>query len=80
MVSINQLVDIVESFEGVELERNNILDAPQGVRGRNSDNTRVRERLEWEPSLPLRDGMERTYAWIKGEILAGNESLESAGR
>jgi nucleoside-diphosphate-sugar epimerase len=80
MVSINQLVDIVEAFEGVTLKRNYILDAPQGVRGRNSDNTRVVERLGWEPSIPLRTGMEQTYQWIKGEILAGNASIESAAR
>ncbi len=80
MVSINQLVDIVETFEGVELKRNYILDAPQGVRGRNSDNTRVQERLGWQPSIQLRVGMEQTYAWVKGEILAGHENLESASR
>lgn len=78
LVSINQLVDIVEAFEGVTLKRNYILDAPQGVRGRNSDNTRIVERLGWKPSIPLRTGMEQTYAWIKGEILNGNASTELA--
>ena len=70
LVTINQLVDIVESFEGVTLERDHNLDAPQGVRGRNSDNTLIQERLGWEPSISLRDGMRKTYDWIKAEMIA----------
>ena len=70
LVTINQLVDIVESFEGVTLERDYILDAPQGVRGRNSDNALIQERLGWEPSISLRDGMRKTYDWIKAEMAA----------
>jgi GDP-D-mannose 3',5'-epimerase len=64
MVSINQLVDIVEDIAGVKLERNYDLSAPKGVRGRNSDNTMIQERLNWEPSIALREGLEKTYAWI----------------
>ena len=56
LVTINQLVDIVEEIAGVRLKRRYNLDAPKGVRGRNSDNTRIRERLGWEPSTPLADG------------------------
>ena len=71
LVTINQLVSIVEEIAGVELKRNYKLDAPQGVRGRNSDNTLILERLDWEPSTTLRDGMERTYRWIHDQMVAG---------
>ncbi|OWY60891.1 NAD-dependent dehydratase [cyanobacterium TDX16] len=64
LVSINQLVDIVEQIAGVRLERSYRLDAPQGVRGRNSDNTLVRKRYDWEPSTSLHAGLEPTYRWI----------------
>ena len=64
LVTINKLVDIVEAIAGIRLKRNHKLDAPQGVRGRNSDNTKILAELGWEPSIPLQDGMERTYAWI----------------
>jgi len=70
-VSINQLVDIVESIAGVRLRRHYRLDAPKGVRGRNSDNTLVRQRLGWAPSTTLRAGMERTYRWIHDEMHRG---------
>jgi GDP-D-mannose 3', 5'-epimerase len=63
-VSINQLVDIVEDIAGIKLERKYKLDAPKGVNGRNSDNTLIQKYLGWEPSIPLRDGLEKTYAWI----------------
>ena len=69
LVTINQLVDIVEGFEGVTLERDYKLDAPQGVRGRNSDNALIQEKLGWEPSIPLREGMRKTYDWIKQQML-----------
>jgi GDP-D-mannose 3',5'-epimerase len=64
LVTINGLVDIVEGIAGLKLERRYDLSAPQGVRGRNSDNTLIQERLGWEPSISLRDGLERTYRWI----------------
>jgi nucleoside-diphosphate-sugar epimerase len=64
MVSIDTLVDIVEDIAGVRLHRTYQPDAPKGVRGRNSDNRRIRELLGWEPSVRLRDGLERTYGWI----------------
>jgi nucleoside-diphosphate-sugar epimerase len=64
LVSINQLVSIVEDIAGVKLKRNHKLDAPQGVRGRNSDNTKIKRYLGWEPSISLRQGLENTYAWI----------------
>jgi nucleoside-diphosphate-sugar epimerase len=68
LVSINQLYSIVEEIAGIRCKRNYQLDAPQGVRGRNSDNTKIREVFDWEPSIPLADGMARTYAWIYDQV------------
>jgi GDP-D-mannose 3', 5'-epimerase len=68
LVTINGLVDIVQDIAGVELERDYKLDAPQGVRGRNSDNTLIRKTYGWEPSISLRDGLERTYAWVFDQV------------
>ncbi|GAT34278.1 nucleoside-diphosphate-sugar epimerase [Terrimicrobium sacchariphilum] len=68
MVSINQLVAIVEDIAGVKLKHNYQLDKPKGVRGRSSDNTLIKELLDWEPSISLREGMEKTYAWIYDQI------------
>jgi GDP-D-mannose 3',5'-epimerase len=67
MVSVNQLVDIVEEIAGVKLKRIYDPKAPLGVMGRNSDNTLIRKLLGWEPSIPLREGLEKTYAWILDE-------------
>jgi nucleoside-diphosphate-sugar epimerase len=64
LVTINGLVDIVEQIAGLKLKRNYNLSAPKGVNGRNSDNTMIKQYLNWEPGTRLRDGMERTYAWI----------------
>jgi GDP-D-mannose 3',5'-epimerase len=75
LVTINGLVDIVEQIAGVELERRYDLTAPQGVRGRNSDNALIRERLGWEPSTPLEEGLEKTYGWIYDQMTG-----EAAGR
>ncbi len=68
LVTIDGLVDIVEEIAGVELERRYKLDAPQGVRGRNSDNTLIRTTYGWEPSIGLREGLEETYSWIFAEV------------
>ena len=68
LVTINQLVDIVEAIAGVRLRRVYNLSAPQGVRGRNSDNTLINERLGWAPSITLEHGLEQTYRWIYDEI------------
>ena len=70
LVTINQLVDVVEEIAGVRLRRQYNLDAPKGVRGRNSDNTLILERLGWEPSTPLSVGLEKTFAWIHDELTA----------
>jgi nucleoside-diphosphate-sugar epimerase len=64
LVSINELVSIVEDIAGIRLRRNYNLGAPQGVRGRNSDNTLIQKEFGWEPSIALRDGLEKTYAWV----------------
>ena len=64
LVSINKLVEIAEDIGGVKLQREYKLDAPQGVAGRNSDNTMIKKILGWEPTTPLRDGLAKTYAWI----------------
>lgn len=71
LVTINQLVDIVEDIAGVRLQRKYKLDAPKGVNGRNSDNRKILQYLGWEPSIRLRDGMEKTYEWIENEMLVG---------
>ena len=67
-VTVNQLVDLVEEIAGVKLERTYDLSAPQGVRGRSSDNELCRKTLDWEPSISLRDGMTKLYAWIEEEV------------
>jgi GDP-D-mannose 3',5'-epimerase len=67
MVSINELVDIVERIAGSKLNRRYKADAPRGVAGRNSDNTFIKEVLAWEPETPLEEGMKRTYHWIAGQ-------------
>jgi nucleoside-diphosphate-sugar epimerase len=69
LVTINQLVDVVEQIAGVRLTRYYEPDAPIGVAGRNSDNTRLRAATGWEPSVSLRDGMEKTWKWVHDAYL-----------
>ena len=68
-VTINQLVDIVETIAGIKLNRSYNLSAPKGVNGRNSDNALITDLLGWAPNTRLRDGMERTYRWIYDEMI-----------
>lgn len=68
LVTINQLIDVVEDIAGIKVKRNYNLDAPQGVRGRNSDNTKIRSELGWEPKISLHDGLEKTYRWIHDRV------------
>jgi len=75
MVSVNQLVDIVEEIAGVKLKRVYDPGAPKGVMGRNSDNTLIQKYLNWEPGIPLRAGMEKTYAWIYDQYVAREKGL-----
>jgi len=67
MVTINQLVDLVADIAGKKIHKKHVA-GPQGVRGRNSDNHLIGEMLGWKPSLPLRSGLERTYAWIERQV------------
>jgi len=68
MISINELVDIVAQIAGKRIGKRYDTSKPQGVRGRNSDNTRLREVLQWEPEISLEDGLARTYHWIAGQL------------
>lgn len=79
LVTINQLADIVEDIAGVKAERKYKLDAPQGVRGRNSDNTLFHSVYGWEPSITLREGLEKTYAWIYDQIALNDPAREPLG-
>lgn len=68
LVTVNQLVSIVEEIAGINLRRKYNLDAPKGVRGRNSDNSQVREALDWAPAISLHEGMESTYRWVYDQV------------
>src|ERR1700730_12556192 len=69
LVTINQLVDVVEELAGIKLKRNHNLTAPRGVNGRNSDNSKIKQYLGWEPSIRLKDGLAKTFAWIEAEMM-----------
>lgn len=70
LVTINQMIGILEDIAGITVTKNHDLSAPQGVRGRNSDNTMFHEIYGWEPSISLRDGLEKTYTWIYDQLSA----------
>jgi nucleoside-diphosphate-sugar epimerase len=79
MLTINELVDIVAKIAGKRIEKRYDLTKPQGVRGRNSDNTRLRQVLGWEPQISLEDGLASTYRWIYGELArSGRVASEAA--
>jgi GDP-D-mannose 3',5'-epimerase len=63
-------VSIAEDIAGIKLKRKYDLNAPKGVNGRNSDNTKIKEYLGWEPSIRLKEGLAKTYAWIESEMMA----------
>ncbi len=69
LVTIDQLVDIIEEIAGIKLDRKYDLSAPKGVNGRNSDNTKIKEYLGWEPSIRLKAGLAKTYEWIESQML-----------
>jgi len=77
LISINELVDIVAGIAGKRIRKEYNLSAPQGVRGRNSDNDRLRAVLGWEPSVSLEDGLRQTYLWIEAQLAQGAEVGES---
>ena len=68
MVSVNQLVDIIASVAGKKINKIHDLSKPQGVIGRNSDNTKLSEFLNWTPNIDLKDGMKITYEWINNQV------------
>ena len=76
MISINELVDIVARIAGKRIGKRYNLSAPQGVRGRNSDNTRLRAVLGWEPAVSLEQGLELTYRWIASQLRGGHADGE----
>jgi len=76
LVTINHLVDLAEDIAGIKLNRTYNLNAPKGVNGRNSDNTMIMDKLGWEPSIRLRDGLEKTYRWIEHEIAKSAKGKE----
>jgi nucleoside-diphosphate-sugar epimerase len=78
LVTINQLVEIVEGIAGLTVKRRYKLDAPKGVNGRNSDNARIQHHLGWEPSVTLRDGLEQTYRWIHDQMKSTNPAEAAA--
>jgi nucleoside-diphosphate-sugar epimerase len=78
LISINELVDMVAAAAGKRIRKRYDLSAPQGVRGRNSDNTRLREVLGWEPQVSLEEGLRRTYEWIEARLAAADPALVRA--
>ena len=78
LVTINELVSIVEEIAGISVRRRYDPDAPQGVRGRNSDNTLIQGRLGWQPTTPLHVGLEKTYRWIYDRLATATPSLRPA--
>jgi len=75
LVTINELVDLVCKVAGKRLRKRHDLTKPQGVRGRNSDNSQLRQVLGWEPAITLEHGLAITYKWIESEIMKGQEAL-----
>ncbi len=78
LVTVDELVDMVSAVAGKALRKRHNLSKPQGVRGRNSDNTRLRQVLGWEPSISLRQGLAITYPWIEAEVLKGRVERPAA--
>jgi len=68
MVTINELVDIIANIAGKKINKKHDLSKPQGVRGRNSDNDKLKDILDWEPGIPLEEGLITTYEWIKEQV------------
>ena len=77
LISINGLVDLIAKIAGKRINKRHNLTGPQGVRGRNSDNTRLRNVLGWEPSILLAEGLRKTYPWIRSQVTS--DALELAG-
>jgi nucleoside-diphosphate-sugar epimerase len=73
MITVNELADMIADVAGINIVKTHV-DGPQGVRGRNSDNSRLRDVLRWEPVISLEDGLARTYAWIENQVRATMET------
>ena len=65
LVTIDEMADIIAKIAGKNIKKNHLLEKPQGVRGRNSDNTLCKQVLGWEPKVSLEEGLEKTYRWIE---------------
>ena len=76
LITVNQLVDAVCAAAGKRLSRNHDLTKPQGVRGRNSDNTMLNEIIGWQPAITFREGIDPTYRWIAGELAKGERKAD----
>ena len=73
-VSINQMINIIEDIAGIKVKRNYQLDKPLGVRGRSSDNTQIRDKINWDTEISLQNGLEKTYKWIFDQITSGKNN------
>ena len=73
-VSINQMIEIIENIAGVTLKKNYLLDKPLGVRGRSSDNSLIRDKIQWDTEVSLKNGLEKTYKWIFDQITSGTNN------
>jgi len=80
LVTINELIDLVSAIAGKKLKKRHDLSKPQGVRGRNSDNTLLNSVLGWEPSISLEEGLKTTYAWIEGELRKAGRIQAAVGQ
>jgi nucleoside-diphosphate-sugar epimerase len=78
MVTINQLADMIMTTAGKRLEKRHIA-GPLGVRGRNSDNRLIEEKLGWKPAQPLSDGLAVTYAWIERQVMSNSRMVTAPG-
>jgi len=74
LVTINEMMDIIAKIAGKKIEKKYQLDKPQGVRGRNSDNTLCKKVLGWESKISLEEGLEKTYKWIEGQVKNRNRN------
>jgi nucleoside-diphosphate-sugar epimerase len=74
-VSINQMIEMIEKISDYKVQKKYLLDKPKGVRGRSSDNTLIKENIDWEPSISLYSGLEKTYKWIYDQIKSGENTL-----
>lgn len=79
LVTINGLVDVVAEIAGKQIQKRHDLSKPQGVRGRNSDNSRLRAVLGWEPKITIREGLVPTYSWIESQLAAAGRLTDRSG-